>query len=441
MIHSVRIKRFRSINDAGLRLGGLTLVVGANASGKSNLLEALQILAWMSRGQRLGDLQSAMRDGQLAVRGSVSSFLPFGEGGPAVEFEVELDGPPSVGRLRLSLQLRIDGGEVSVERELLEAPEHDRAKLPLYWTVGEHDRPAHRLQVSYNNFKRGGKKPTIDCVDDRPVFTQLVSPARFDRQHDEAQATIPAAAEATRAALGGVLFLDPDPRAMRDYAFRDEHQLRGNGANLSAVLWNLCRVADTYETLLAAVRAVPDQAVSAIGFVETPRNEVMVKIAERLGGTDRWVEAALLSDGTLRVLAIAGALLSVPPATLLVIEEIDNGVHPSRAKHLLDLIVEIARRRQLRVIITTHNPALQDHLPAQALEDVHIAYRDAESSATRVCRLGDLPRFAELALSGPLGQLITRRSLERYLPDHAEHRAPAPIDFSFLSAESDSADA
>jgi len=81
----------------------------------------------------------------------------------------------------------------------------------------------------------------------------------------------------------------------------------------------------------------------------------------------------LLSDGTLRVLAIsqrdealcaiAAAMLSATEGSLVVIEEIDNGVHPNRAKHLLASIRDIAEQRKLRVLLSTHNPALMDALP------------------------------------------------------------------------------
>ena len=68
----------------------------------------------------------------------------------------------------------------------------------------------------------------------------------------------------------------------------------------------------------------------------------------------------------LHPLAIAAAMLSAPEGSLVVIEEIDNGVHPSRARHLLDSIRTVAERRKLRVLLSTHNPAMLDALPDAA---------------------------------------------------------------------------
>ncbi|BBH39577.1 hypothetical protein myaer102_21110 [Microcystis viridis NIES-102] len=47
-------------------------------------------------------------------------------------------------------------------------------------------------------------------------------------------------------------------------------------------------------------------------------------------------------------------------------EEIDNGVHPSRADNLVKQIREIALERKLRVLITSHNPALLDAVSSHA---------------------------------------------------------------------------
>jgi predicted ATPase len=128
-------------------------------------------------------------------------------------------------------------------------------------------------------------------------------------------------------------------------------------------------------------------------------------------------EAALLSDGTLRALAVAAALLSVQEGSLVVIEEIDNGVHPSRAQMLLVNIQEIARDRQLRVLLTTHNPALLDAIPSDAVPDIVACYRDPEQGDSRLVRLEDLESYPELVAQGPLGRLVTKGILDRFLKD------------------------
>jgi len=146
-------------------------------------------------------------------------------------------------------------------------------------------------------------------------------------------------------------------------------------------------------------------------------------LTETFGAQTRDYDASLLSDGTLRVLSIAAAMLSAPEDSLVVIEEIDNGVHPSRARHLLKNIRDIAERRHLRVLLSTHNPALLDALPDSALPDVVFCYREPKDGSSRLLRLQDAPDYPELIAQGSLGALVTSGALERFVKRPATHLA------------------
>ena len=68
------------------------------------------------------------------------------------------------------------------------------------------------------------------------------------------------------------------------------------------------------------------------------------------------IDARLLSDGTLRMLAVVTALETVPARSRIIIEEFDNGLHPSRARLLVQKLDEAGKRRRLNVLVTTRNP-------------------------------------------------------------------------------------
>ena len=141
----------------------------------------------------------------------------------------------------------------------------------------------------------------------------------------------------------------------------------------------------------------------------------MLTLHETFGDQHRAYDASLLSDGTLRVLSIAAAMLSAEEGSLVVIEEIDNGVHPSRARHLLNNIREIAQRRNLRVLLSTHNPALLDALPDAALPDALFCYREPMQGDSCIIRLQDIPDYPELIAQDSLGGLATSGVLERFV--------------------------
>ncbi|BBE11049.1 hypothetical protein HH1059_11760 [Halorhodospira halochloris] len=168
-----------------------------------------------------------------------------------------------------------------------------------------------------------------------------------------------------RETLRDIVFLDPRPAQMRDYEYAGDKHPKEDGSNLSAVLYRLCQDPAGKQELLSIIRSLPEQEITDIQFIETPRQDVMVKLEETFGEQQRFVDAPLLSDGTLRALAVGAALLSAPAGALLIIEEIDNGVHPSRADALVRKIHEVASQRQLRVPMTSHN---KEVVPGVGLE-------------------------------------------------------------------------
>ncbi|HEX4421831.1 MAG TPA: ATP-binding protein [Kofleriaceae bacterium] len=423
MLASFSLVNFKSYARATLPLAPLTVLVGANAAGKSNLIEAMQLLAWLASGRRLADLSAAMKSGEMTIRGSLAD-LPLVRAEP-IALGCTLVPEPGVPELSLQLELKVDNGGPRIVGEDLTASDTSEA-IPYYYRI---DAPAHshgsEVSVAYNNFARGGKTPHITCIDQQAMFTQLLTPARFE--HPEAQRKIPEAALRLQRALSSTLFLDPNPKEMRGYAYADEHALRGDGSNVSSTLKFLCDRGDK-EAILGFVRKLPEQDIADIDFLTTPRNEVMARLTETFGGHSEIRDGAVLSDGTLRVLAIAAAVLSVAEGSLVVIEEIDNGVHPSRAKLLLDALYDIAKQRRLRVLLTTHNPALADATPLAAIPDVVANYREVATGRSALQRLAALDDYAALVAQGPLGFLLSSGTLDRYMKhrrDEAERARQA----------------
>jgi len=301
--------------------------------------------------------------------------------------------------------------------------------LPLYEVVQQATGMGTDLQVTYNNFAKGEKKTHLLCSDQFAVFTQLDSPAKFQYHHKKSQRQIPKATAHFRHSLSNILFLDPVPGRMRDYCFKTEKRLVGDGKNLSSVLFHLWGgdkaieklselEQENRENILKFVRSLPEQTIKTLTFLPGPRDEVMVQLLETFGGNERECDASLLSDGTLRILAIAAAMLSAPENSMVVIEEIDNGVHPSRAAQLLAHIDTLAERRNLRVLLSSHNPALLDALPNRAIPNVVFCYRDPQDGSSRLVRLQNVPDYPELIAQGGIGHLMTTGVLEQFVKPH-----------------------
>lgn len=70
------------------------------------------------------------------------------------------------------------------------------------------------------------------------------------------------------------------------------------------------------------------------------------------------------------------------------------------------------------MLISSHNPALLDALPDDAVPHVVFCYRDPEDGSSRLMRLADVPDYPELIAQGPVGHLMTRGILDRFVKEH-----------------------
>ena len=259
---------------------------------------------------------------------------------------------------------------------------------------------------------------------------QLQSPARFSPRHKKSYELISQISKEYLGWLSRIMFLDPRPSVMRAYGNMGNPVLRGDGENLSGALYNICKQSKGKSRLLEFVEDLPEQDIHDIDFIETPRGEAMVNLVESFDGKHSEYDAVLLSDGTLRVLAIAAAALSAPEGGMIVIEEIDNGVHASRVERLLTRLSSIAEERGLRILLTSHNPALLDALPDEAAPNVVFCYRDTNKGSSRLVRLGDIDDYPALIMRGRLGESMTTGAIDHLAkrqlsPEEREQRATA----------------
>ena len=219
---------------------------------------------------------------------------------------------------------------------------------------------------------------------------------------------------------------------MREYTrVESTPQLLRNGANLSAVLFALSEGSDeqraALERITEIIRQIPEEPFIKIGFAETSLGDVMagfVSDDEKETNSGKLVDARLLSDGTLRMLAIVTALETVPDSSRIVVEEFDNGLHPSRARLLVRTLSDTASRRKLNVLVTTHNPAFMDALDDSWMDCILVCHSDKSGAGSTVTRLADMDVAGTIGLRGGLGDFVTRGALEEHLaPDFTAKRS------------------
>jgi predicted ATPase len=135
--------------------------------------------------------------------------------------------------------------------------------------------------------------------------------------------------------------------------------------------------------------------IKAIGFRNPTASQKELEF-ELVDGTR--VPASLMSEGLLYYLAFA-ALPHLAPTRLLLVEEPENGLHPSRVQEIMRILREVSLETQ--VILATHSPLVINELSG---DEVHVITRDA-TEGTRARLLKDTPHFDERSKVYALGEL------------------------------------
>ena len=201
----------------------------------------------------------------------------------------------------------------------------------------------------------------------------------------------------------GIHLLDPIPGLMRQPTFRGKTVLGDGGENLPTVLQYICADEKRKLTLTEWIQELTPMDVADFQFPSDPSGRIHLMIQEKDG---REISAYSASDGTLRFLAMLAALLGPDPAGLYFIEEIENGIHPSRIHLLLDLIEQQTGKGKIQVVATTHSPALFNAMSDRTFENASVVCRLPDSADAVIRRVSALPNARDLRKTQGLGRLL-----------------------------------
>ncbi len=100
---------------------------------------------------------------------------------------------------------------------------------------------------------------------------------------------------------------------------------------------------------------------------------------------------------------------------LVTIEEIENGIHASRARLLLELLRSQSAAANTQVVAATHSSAVLDWLAEEDYRTTFVCKRDEETGESRICALTDVPHFVDVVKKKPVSELLSEGWLEAAL--------------------------
>ncbi len=398
MITSVQLVNFKNFADETLRVGPFTVIVGANASGKSNIRDAFRFLHGIGRGYTLAEIMGGKYGpgGQMewsGIRGATNEIVRFGRQGFSVGLEANLWDTD----LRYVVEVDYDffnDGEFRVKSE-----EFSRGTSPVYGCY----RDGQRLMLEVGDLE-GRVYPMSSSGPFLADATPIYWPPGETTPIEDPMVEM-------KDALANVRFLELVPDLMREPAFPGA-RLEGSGRNLPSVLEAICTDPERKNMLTSWLRELTPMDVKDFEFPRDPSGRLHLQIIERSGHK---VSAYSASDGTLRFLGILAALFSPNPAGLYFFEEIDNGIHPNRLWLLVDLIERQTAKGGIQVITTTHSPEMLKYVNDTTFENTSITYRDEKSSDAIIRPVAELPNARELRETQGLGRLLSGGWMETAL--------------------------
>ena len=333
MITKLRLHNWKSFEDSTIFIDPLSFLIGTNASGKSNVLDAFDFLRLDLSGVRTENIANQIRGGEDWI-------IRKGEKSAWIELTIEDNDQEVVYRVE----------------------------------VAKTDSGLHRTSMtSFDNF----------------VYSSNSAKALVEEN------------------INRVFVFEPVPNRMRQYS-KVSKVLQRDGGNIAGVLAALSEEEKRRieRELTEYIRPLPEQDINKIEAVTVglTNSDAMLYCYEGWNPNEP-VDARGMSDGTLRFAAIVVALLTVQPHSLLIIEEVDNGLHPSRAKELIKVLKKVSSERNVDVLCTTHNPTLISELGNEMIPFISYVVRD-EKGISHIKLLEDKENLAKLMAAGNVGDLM-----------------------------------
>lgn len=386
MLTSLRLVNFKNFADETLKLGPFTVIVGANASGKSNIRDAFRFLHGIGRGYTLAEIIG----GKLGPGGYIE-WEPI-RGAPNEIVRFQQSGANGASDFAVHAGLRLDDEKAVYSVKVGFNPDDPDGFRWLSDGMSVDGQPISGALELGREWRSISESP-------RPYLTRNHGDAE---SHDDVRLRL-------RSALESMRFLEFSPAQMREPSIPGADTLGAHGQNLPTVLESICADADRMQTLLSWFEELTPMDVAGFEFPRDPSGRVHLRIVERNG---RQVSAYSASDGTLRFLAMLVLLLDEEAGGTYFFEDIDTGIHPNRLWLLLDLIEKQTAKGNIQVITTTHNPALLAWMNDETFENTSVVWRDEYASDSVIRPIAGLYNLRELRKSRGMEGLFTEGWLE-----------------------------
>jgi len=397
VIEHIEIEGFKSLEKVSLDLGPLNIFVGTNASGKTNFLEALRVLQGIGYGYTVDEIFNGKPEGSSnkewkPIRGgsTFAGFLGTALRESVIRFRVRVSLPDVLEPLHYAISLSAKDGLVLTET-LNVGDREIYARTPDSTIEGRNPFPGEQAN------------PRVPIDQSRPVLGQQWSDS-WNVRFDDLDAI-----ESFRDHLRDMQVLAPSASIQREYSLGSvANRMGDHGENFAALIKTILKDDAASSAYVSWLKELTPAELDQVVVLPGAKRDWL--FALRRNGVD--YPADVLSDGTLRFAAIAAAFFQPVPPRLLLLEEIEEGLHPTRLQLLVELLKSQTGRGIEQVIATSHSPYAIAWLKEEDYKYVFLCTKNEDTGATSITPFSEVPRLVELARSQSIADLFAEGWME-----------------------------
>ncbi|MBO4596816.1 MAG: AAA family ATPase [Bacteroidaceae bacterium] len=383
MIEEITLRNWKSYKNSKLYIEPLTFIIGFNASGKSNVLDALHFLSELAKGATIDDVGSD-------IRGGKDWIISRDEARCGIDVKIHNNDTDYLYTIEFS----------KIDEKLVITKECLSTNLKDLLLTDENKVLPNKMLLSMTSYTaKQGRRRTLQVLKDKSALFQLASAGLLKEVTDGINIVLNS--------FKNIFMLNPIAPLMRNYTPLQK-ELKEDASNIAGVIAAIeeSEKSRLQKKIADFVRPLPERDIVRV-WTETVGmfgKDAMLYCEESwIEGKTQKLDARGMSDGTLRFIAIVTALLTLPEKTLLLIEEVDNGLHPSRSKELIKALEEIGEERNIDVLCTTHNPYLIDSLGTDMIPCITYVKRNEQTGSSELKTLDENENLVNLMASGSIG--------------------------------------
>ncbi len=374
LIKRVRVKNYRSFKELDITLDDFNIMIGANASGKSNFICIFNFLK---------NLAEYGLDDAISLVGGIeflrNVYLPTSNS-TTIEVEIEIDkeegsisflpsGEMNIGisptkyHYKLEIETTKDQKEYRIKEELI--------KLYCEFIDYKYDskkKKIERLKVIDKGYlkilRRNGDlkieiksefdRISLDNVKDRFFYNEDDFKEEI-KPHQSIIKTrrIPLISFMFERALKGIYLYDINPKPLKNFSFiSGKSELESDGSNLILILKKLLNDKEKEEKLSEIIKDFLP-FIQKITVDKLADKYIYANIKE-IFSKEIFLPASLMSDGTIKIIALI-IILFFEKKPLIIIEEPEGNIHPFLISKVIEMMKDVSSRLNKQIIITTHN--------------------------------------------------------------------------------------